>query len=43
MPNASLILSAIALAVFAGFWQGFARADEARLPPATVPLELVQG
>ncbi|HEV7719072.1 MAG TPA: hypothetical protein VGO70_08870 [Arsenicitalea sp.] len=42
MSNASLILTAIAIVIFTGFWQGFARADQAPQFPPT-PLELVQG
>jgi hypothetical protein len=42
MSNASLILTAIAIVIFTGFWQGFARAEQApRFPSALV--ELVQG
>jgi hypothetical protein len=42
MPNASLILTAIALVLFASFWHGFARADDMH-PIAAIHAELLYG
>jgi hypothetical protein len=42
MSNASLILTAIAIVVFTGFWHGFARAEQAPQFSSS-HVELVQG